>query len=138
MAEEALILPCLGRSDKDMTGISEQFVSCENSTGVVQSSKGVLEPVSKDLLSEPEIVCRLAMSALGSKSKVNWNKYTEHYDNIRNDIEQTIPGFENYNERIRKSGGFYLPHCNRENRFDTPAKKAMFNISNYKDPEVER
>jgi molybdopterin-dependent oxidoreductase alpha subunit len=136
--EEAIILPCLGRSDKDMTGISEQFVSCENSTGVVQSSKGVLEPVSKDLLSEPEIVCRLAMSALGSKSKVNWNKYTEHYDNIRNDIEQTIPGFENYNERIRKSGGFYLPHCNRENRFDTPAKKAMFNISNYKDPELKK
>jgi len=135
---KALILPCLGRSDKDMTGISEQFVSCENSTGVVQSSKGVLEPVSKDLLSEPEIVCRLAMSALGSKSKVNWNKYTEHYDNIRNDIEQTIPGFENYNERIRKSGGFYLPHCNRENRFDTPAKKAMFNISNYKDPELKK
>ena len=134
---KALILPCLGRSDKDMTGISEQFVSCENSTGVVQSSKGVLEPVSKDLLSEPEIVCRLAMSALGSKSKVNWNKYTEHYDNIRNDIEQTIPGFENYNERIRKSGGFYLPHCNRENRFDTISKKAMFSISNYKEPELK-
>jgi molybdopterin-dependent oxidoreductase alpha subunit len=134
---KALILPCLGRSDKDMTGISEQFVSCENSTGVVQSSKGVLEPVSKDLLSEPEIVCRLAMSALGSKSKVNWNKYTEHYDNIRNDIERTIPGFENYNERIRKSGGFYLPHCNRENRFDTISKKAMFSISNYKEPELK-
>lgn len=134
---KALILPCLGRSDKDMTGISEQFVSCENSTGVVQSSKGVLEPVSKDLLSEPEIVCRLAISALGSKSKVNWNKYTEHYDNIRNDIERTIPGFENYNERIRKSGGFYLPHCNRENRFDTISKKAMFSISNYKEPELK-
>lgn len=135
--EEAIILPCLGRSDKDFTGGSEQFVSCENSTGVVQSSKGVLDPVSKDLMSEPVIVCGLARATLGSKSKINWDKYSEHYNNIRNDIERTIPGFDNYNERIRKPGGFYLPHCNRENRFDTPSKKAMFNISNYKDPGLK-
>ena len=135
--EEAIILSCLGRSDIDMTGGSEQFVSCENSTGVVQSSKGVLEPVSKYLLSEPAIVCGLAGVTLGNKSKVNWENYTEHYDNIREDIERTIPGFENYNERIRKPGGFYLPHCNRENRFDTPSKKAVFSISDYKIPELK-
>lgn len=135
--EEAIILPCLGRSDKDMTGGTEQFVSTENSTGVVQLSKGILEPVSEDLLSEPAIICGLAKATLGKKSKVNWDKYEEHYDKIREDIEQTIPGFENYNERVRKPGGFYLPHCNRENKFNTPAKKAMFNISIYKDPELK-
>ena len=58
--EEALILPCLSRSDKDLLNGKEQFVSCENSTGIVQSSKGVLVPVSDKLLSEPVIVCNLA------------------------------------------------------------------------------
>lgn len=135
--KEALILPCLGRSDKDMTGGSMQFVSCENSTGVVQSSKGVLDPVSQELLSEPEIVCKLAKATLGSKSKIDWDKYLKHYDNIREDIERTIPGFDNYNERVRKPGGFYLPHCNRENKYNTPSAKAMFNIAEYKEPELK-
>ncbi|MEZ4688800.1 MAG: molybdopterin dinucleotide binding domain-containing protein, partial [Ignavibacteria bacterium] len=102
-----------------------------------QSSKGVLDPVSEDLLSEPAIVCGLAKATLGNKSMIGWDKYSEHYDNIRKDIERTIPGFENYNERIRKPGGFYLPHCNREKKFDTPSQKAMFNISNYKDPVLK-
>lgn len=135
--EEALILPCLGRSDKDFTGGEEQFVSCENSTGVVQSSKGVLDPVSDELMSEPAIVCELAKATLGTKSVVNWDKYSKHYDNIRDDIEKTISGFENYNERVRDHGGFYLPHCNREGRFDTAEAKAVFSISDYKNPELK-
>jgi molybdopterin-dependent oxidoreductase alpha subunit len=111
--EEALILPTLGRSDKDILNKEVQFVSCENSMGVVQSSKGNLKPVSKNLLSEPVIVCMLAKTVLNKKSKVNWDKYLQHYDAIRDDIERTIPGFENYNERVRQPGGFYLPNCNR-------------------------
>ena len=125
---EALILPCFGRSDKDMLNGEAQFVSCENSMGVVQESKGILKPISDDLLSEPVIVCRLAKATLPN-SKVNWDKYLRHYDHIRNDIEKTIPGFENYNERVRKPGGFYLPNCNREARFDTASSKAQFNIA---------
>ena len=127
--EEALILPCLGRSDKDVVNGEEQFVSCENSMGVIQSSKGVLKPVSDDLLSEPVIVCRLAKAVLGNKSKVNWDKYLQHYDHIRDDIEKTIPGFEKYNERVRVPGGFYLPNCNREGSFDTESGKACFNVA---------
>ncbi|MBS1575893.1 MAG: hypothetical protein JST09_11375, partial [Bacteroidetes bacterium] len=127
--EEALILPCLGRSDRDIINGEEQFVSCENSMGVVQSSKGVLKPVSNDLLSEPVIVCRLAKSVLGTKSKVNWDKYLRNYDFIRDDIERTVPGFEKYNERVRIPGGFYLPNCNRDGSFDTTSKKANFNIA---------
>jgi molybdopterin-dependent oxidoreductase alpha subunit len=80
---EALILPCLGRSDKDVLNGELQFVSCENSMGVVQASTGVLDPVSKDLLSEPVIVCRLAKETLGRRSKVNWDSYLRHYDAIR-------------------------------------------------------
>ncbi len=127
--KEAIILPCLGRSDEDIVNGQAQFVSCENSMSVVQSSKGVLKPVSKNLLSEPVIVCKLAKSVLGFRSKVNWDKYLEHYDNIRDDIERTIPGFEKYNERVRVGGGFYLPNCNRDGKFDTVSKKAHFNIA---------
>jgi molybdopterin-dependent oxidoreductase alpha subunit len=126
--EEALILPCLSRSDKDVINGVEQFVSCENSMSVVQSSKGVLKPVSSQLLSEPVIVCKLAKATLGNRSKINWDKYAQHYDAIREDIERAIQGFENYNERIRVPGGFYLPNCNREGNFDTPSTKAHFNV----------
>lgn len=129
--DEALILPCLSRSDKDVINGVEQFVSCENSTSVVQSSKGVLKSVSKELLSEPVIVCRLAKTTLANRSKINWNKYLQHYDAIREDIELTIPGFENYNKRVREPGGFYLPNCNREGKFETSSEKAQFNISTF-------
>lgn len=129
--EEALILPCLGRSDKDIVNGEEQFVSCENSMSVVQPSKGVLKPISDDLLSEPVVVCRLAKATLANKSKVNWDKYLSHYDHIREDIERTIPGFENYNGRIRRPGGFYLPNCNRDGNFDTATQKARFTVTQH-------
>ncbi|MBO9204748.1 MULTISPECIES: FdhF/YdeP family oxidoreductase [Niastella] len=125
---EALILPCLGRSDKDWMNGEEQIVSCENSMGVIQFSKGVLPPVSDQLLSEPVIVCRLAKATLGNHSPVNWDKYLQHYDRIREDIERTIPGFGDYNKRLRDPGGFYLPNCNRDGAFNTISKKAHFNI----------
>lgn len=135
--EEALILPCLGRTDKDIQESGEQFVSCENSMGVVQSSQGVLKPVSKDLLSEPAIVCRMAMATLGSRSKTSWAAYEKNYDLIRDAIEQTIPGFERYNERVRKGGGFYLPNCTREGWFNTPSKRAAFNIGTYQPLQLD-
>ena len=128
---EALILPCLGRSDKDVLNGQTQFISCENSMSVVQQSKGNLKPVSSTLLSEPVIVCMLAKATLANNSKINWDKYLQHYDHIRDDIERTIPGFEKYNERVRKPGGFYLPNCNREGNFDTETKKAQFNIATF-------
>ena len=129
--EEAIILPALGRSDIDRQGGEQQFVSCENSMGVIQSSKGVLEPVSKQLMSEPAIICGLAKATLGNRSQTNWDQYTRHYDAIRTDIERTIPGFENYNERVRIPGGFYLPNCNREGWFNTPTAKAAFNLADH-------
>ncbi|MGZ5219997.1 MAG: FdhF/YdeP family oxidoreductase [Chitinophagaceae bacterium] len=129
--EEALILPCLGRSDKDILNGAEQFVSCENSMSVVHSSKGVLKPISDNLLSEPAIVCHLAKATLKNRSKVNWDKYLSNYDHIRDDIERTIPGFENYNSRIRGPGGFYLPNCNRDGNFDTATQKAQFTVTKH-------
>jgi len=127
--EEAIILPCLGRSDMDMVNGENQFVSCENSMGVVQSSKGVLKPISEHLLSEPVIVCKLAKATLGTKTNTNWEGYALHYDHIRQEIERTIPGFQNYNLRVREPGGFYLPNCNREGNFDTTSQRAHFNLA---------
>ena len=134
--EEALILPCLGRSDKDIVNGEVQFVSCENSMSVVQSSKGMLKPVSDILLSEPVIVCMLAKATLGDRTKIIWDKYLEHYDFIREDIEHTIPGFEAYNKRVRMPGGFYLPNCNREGNFNTSSEKAKFNIAPLYAPQL--
>ena len=134
--KEALILPCFGRSDKDEINGELQLVSCENSMGVVQLSKGNLKPVSKELLSEPVIVCRLAKAVLGESSAVDWNKYEQHYDHIRTDIERTIPGFDNYNERVKKPGGFYLPNANRDGRFSTFTGKAAFSVSAIKQQQL--
>jgi molybdopterin-dependent oxidoreductase alpha subunit len=127
--QEALILPCLGRTDKDEIYGKQQFVSCENSMGVVQSSQGVLKPISDSLLSEPAIVCRMAQTTLFNKYQLRWKEYSEDYDLIRADIERTIPGFDGYNERVRQPGGFYLPNCNREGTFNTLSQKAHFNMA---------
>ncbi|MEP7262972.1 MAG: FdhF/YdeP family oxidoreductase [Bacteroidota bacterium] len=127
--EEALILPCYGRSDKDVTGGMQQFVTTENSMGVIQLSKGNLQPVSENMLSEPEIVCRMAVAVIGERSKVDWPLYIMNYDTIRDDIARTIPGFEFYNERVKKPGGFYLPNAARDGKFDTLTGKANFNIA---------
>jgi molybdopterin-dependent oxidoreductase alpha subunit len=129
--KEALILPCYSRSDKDIINGVEQIVSCENSMGVVQQSKGVLKPISNQFLSETQIVCRLARATFGNKTKVDWAKYESDYDQIRDAIEKIVPGFENYNKRVRQPGGFYLPNGPREGRFNTGknAEKAVFSIT---------
>ena len=136
--KEALILPCLGRSDKDEHNGLVHFVSCENSTGVVQMSKGILKPISDNLLSEPVIVCRLAKATLRKRSVINWDKYEKNYDHIRDDIEKVINGFEDYNEKVRMKGGFYLPNGTRTREFDTPNKKANFNATNLEVPVIAK
>ncbi|ASW73931.1 hypothetical protein IQ37_18330 [Chryseobacterium piperi] len=117
--KEALILPTYGRSDKDIVNGEIQIVTTENSMGVVQSSKGMLDAVSDHLINETQIVCRMAMATLGEKSVVNWQRYHDSYDAVRDDIEKCIPGFEDYNVRVREKGGFYLPNAARDGKFIT-------------------
>lgn len=124
--KQALILPSLGRNDLDEQDSGEQFVSTENSMGVVQMSKGILNPCSDELLSEPAIVAGVAQATLGNKSKVAWDELINNYDQIRDLIEKVIPGFERYNERVREPGGFYLPNPNRNREFSTADGKAHF------------
>ena len=130
--EEALILPCFGRTDKDIINGVNQFVTVENSMGVVHSSRGSLDPVSSQIYSEPKIVCLLAKATLGNKSKINWDIYLSDYKHIRDSIAATIPGFENFNERVKQKEGFYLPNCARENKYNTFSGKANFTVSSVK------
>jgi molybdopterin-dependent oxidoreductase alpha subunit len=127
--KEALILPCLGRSERDVQASGDQFVSVENSMGVVHQSRGDLKPASEHLLSEPMIVARLAKAVLGPLSTVDWDQLVTNYDHIRDAIESVIPGFENYNERVRIDGGFYLPNGARNGKFTTPDGKAHFTVN---------
>ncbi|WP_064196465.1 MULTISPECIES: FdhF/YdeP family oxidoreductase [Emticicia] len=126
--KSALILPTLGRTDLDMQAGVEQFVSVEDSMGVVHSSKGNLKPVSEHLLSEPAIVAGIAKATLKS-TNLDWDKLIANYDNIRDLIEQSIAGFDNYNIRVRNDGGFYLPNPPRERKFSTDTQKAKFTIN---------
>ena len=124
--ESALILPCLGRTERDEQAGGEQLVTTENSMGVVQTSRGRLRPASPHLLSEPQIVARLARATLGKGSPTRWEWLAEEYDRVRDLIERVIPGFEGYNQRVRAAGGFYLPNGPREGKFATASGKARF------------
>lgn len=126
---KALILPCLARTEKDMTGGKEQFVSTESTMLNVQMSKGVLEPASDELRSEVWIVGKMAQAVLKSRVTVDWEAMVNDYDLIREAISKVVPGCENYNQRVRQDGGFYLPNPPRERIFPTNSGKAKFMIS---------
>jgi molybdopterin-dependent oxidoreductase alpha subunit len=127
--KQALILPCLGRTDRDGRANGNQFVTVENSMGIVHTSRGNLEPPSDQLLSEPAIVARLAMATLGSRTKVNWLNLVEDYDRIRELIARVVPGCEDMNRRVRRKGGFYLPNAARAGDYKTKTGRANFVVS---------
>jgi len=95
----------------------------------VQSSRGIFEPASDHLRSEPWIVAWLAKATLGGRTTVDWDAMAASYDNIRHAISRVVPGCENYNERIRKDGGFYMPNPPLEGIFKTPSGRAVFKAS---------
>ncbi len=133
----ALILPTLGRTEKDIQEEGQQVVTVENSTGVVHQSKGNKDPVSKDLLSEPKIVAEIGARLMDDNLSIDWKKVVNDYDHIRRYIEMVIPGFEDYNNRIKEPGGFYLPNGAREGRFNTPNRKANFTINSLPDYQLK-
>jgi molybdopterin-dependent oxidoreductase alpha subunit len=133
--KEAIILPCLGRTEIDKQQSKEQFVTCENSMGVVHQSRGVLKPVSKALKSEVAIVCELAQKLLPYNPKMRWDLWKDNYDLIRDEIEAVIPGFDEYNKRVREKGGFYLPNGPRKGEFHGPNGRAKITLNPLPDPE---
>ena len=124
--KEALIFPCLGRSEKDYQKSGVQTQSVENSMGVVSSTKGILEPCSNHLLSEVAVVCGIANATLKERSKINWLAYKDDYALVRDDIQDVVEGFQDYNKRLKQPSGFYLPNGARERQFKTKTGKANF------------
>ncbi|CAN5263276.1 FdhF/YdeP family oxidoreductase [soil metagenome] len=112
----ALILPCLGRTEQDVQSSGEQFITTENSMGIVQMSRGSLDPASKHLLSETAIIARLAKATLKTTS-VPWADFEGNYDLIRDAISRVVPGFDDFNIRVRFPGGFALPNLPRRGEF---------------------
>ncbi len=134
--EIALILPCLGRSELDVQETGEQFVTVEDSMGIINPSRGHAQPASEYLKSEPAIIGRLAEATLGSRSTVDWKGLVANYDRVRDHIEHVIAGFEDFNSRIRRDV-FYLPNDARDKReFHTRVGKAVFIVSELTKPTV--
>ncbi len=129
--KRAIILPCLGRTELDLQKGKDQFVTVEDSMSVVHMSHGNLKPASEELRSEPAIVAGLALATFRQqpekKDKVDWAGLIADYDRIRTHIENVIPGFRKYNERVREPGGFYLPHPVRDSLvFHTKTERGRF------------
>lgn len=126
----SLILPTLGRTDTDdKHPKGKQFLSVEDSMSVIHKTQGRLEPVSEHLLSEPVIVARMAQATFGDDHSVDWRAMAEDYDVIRDHISRVIPGFEDFNARVRTKNGFVLPNPPRDSRtFATDIGKGRFSV----------
>ncbi len=122
---DALILPCLGRTEIDLQASGPQAVTVEDSMSMVHLSSGMNPPASEQLLSEPAIVARLAAATL-PQSTIPWCSLIEDYDRIRDRIANVIPGFEQFNAQVRHPGGFHLHHPARDRVFPTALGKAQF------------
>ncbi|MFE3603144.1 FdhF/YdeP family oxidoreductase [Streptomyces sp. NPDC059096] len=133
----ALILPTLGRTDKDIQAGGRQIVTVEDSMGMVHASRGNLPPAGPHLLSEPAIVARLARATLGPASLTPWEEFEKDYATIRDRIARVVPGFEDFNARVARPGGFALPHAPRdERRFPTATGKANFTAAPVEYPKL--
>ena len=123
---EAVILPCLGRTEIDIQATGPQSITVEDSMSMVHASAGRNMPASEHLLSEPAIVAGVARATLGARSVIDWEAFVADYDRIRDAIEDVFPIFQGYNARIRLPGGFHLPSTARERIWTTSSGKANF------------
>lgn len=132
----ALILPVLGRTEFDIQEDGEQFVTVENSMGVVHRSKGGMKPVSTNLVSEPYLVAQLGHRLC--PDVLPWTDFIKDYDIIRDLMEQSLNGFDDYNRRVRQTNGFLLPNPPRDScEFNTPSGKASFSIHSLPDVNIQ-
>jgi molybdopterin-dependent oxidoreductase alpha subunit len=133
----ALVLPTLGRTERDTQAGGDQFVTVEDSMGKVHASRGRLAPAATDLLSEPAIVCRLARRVLGAHSATPWEEFERDYGRVRDRIARVVPGFEDFNARVARPSGFTLPHAPRdERRFPTATGRANFTAAPLEFPHL--
>tara|TARA_B100000941_G_scaffold289634_1_gene269438 strand:- start:2286 stop:4574 length:2289 start_codon:yes stop_codon:yes gene_type:complete len=136
-SDEMIILPCLGRTELDIQQSGKQFVTVENSMGVVHTSRGTLKPASSALKSEPWIIAQLAAMTL-DKPTIDFRSLVEDYDAIRALIAKSIAGFENYNIRVRQENGFKLPNPPKDaQEFDTNDGLASFSVNALPDVSLQ-
>lgn len=124
----SVILPCLGRTERDVQPSGPQFTTVEDTLGVVSSSRGVLTPVSEHVKSEVAIIAGIAAAAVSGKNNVAWMDLLD-YDQIRDHASRVVAGFENFNERARRPDGFYAPVAAKQRHFATATGKANFTVN---------
>lgn len=129
LGKTSLLLPCLGRTERDVQSGGPQFTTMENTVSVVSSSEGIFEPVSPMLKSEVAIIAGLAKATLGTRVAADWDGLAGNYDGIRDHIERVVPGFEQFNDRVRKAGGFSLPIPAKDRVFNTASGRAEFSVT---------
>ncbi|MBT2410626.1 FdhF/YdeP family oxidoreductase [Streptomyces sp. ISL-12] len=134
--QTALILPTLGRTERDVQATGEQFVTVEDSMSEVHASRGRLEPASRLLLSEVAILCRLARHTLDGRTQIPWDRFEADYGTIRDRISRVVPGLHDYNRRVARPGGIRLPNPVNEGVFGTASGKAQFTPNDWRMPEV--
>jgi len=128
LAKENILLPCLGRTDRDIQATGPQSVTVEDTMSMVHASQGRLPPPSDEVRSEPWIVAQMARATLGTRYDIPWADYSGDYDLIRDAIEAVLPAFADYNARIREPGGFRLPLPSAERIWKTKSGKAEFKV----------
>jgi anaerobic selenocysteine-containing dehydrogenase len=126
--ERALILPCLGRSEEDIQATGKQFLTVEDSMGIINPSHGFLPPASPHLMSDVASLANLAHATLGSRTSTNWLGFAADYNLIRDAISHVIPGFENFNTRLASEKFFYLPNAAKQRIFKTKSGKAKMSV----------
>jgi len=128
IGQDALILPCLGRTDIDQQDTGEQFITVEDTFSMVHASQGSVAPLAKTMYSETAIVADIAQATLETNT-INWQLLKGNYDLIRDLIEQSIPGFSNFNEQVDQPGGFYLGNSAAELQWKNKQEKALFSAN---------
>jgi molybdopterin-dependent oxidoreductase alpha subunit len=126
--DRALILPCLGRSEEDTQATGKQWLTVEDSMGIINPSQGFLPPASSELMSDVAIIANLAHATLGSRTTIKWLDFAGDYSLIRDGISRVIPGFENFNARIASEKFFYLPNAAKKRIFKTSSGKAKLTV----------
>jgi molybdopterin-dependent oxidoreductase alpha subunit len=126
--KRALILPCLGRSEEDIQATGKQFLTVEDSMGIINPSQGFLRPASPELMSDVAIIANLAHATLGSRTTTNWLAFAADYNLIRDSISRVIPGFQNFNARLAAEKFFYLPNAAKHRIFKTSSGKAKLTV----------
>jgi molybdopterin-dependent oxidoreductase alpha subunit len=127
VAKQSFILPCLGRTEIDIQATGRQSVTVEDSMSMVHASRGGLKPASEHLKSEPAIIAEIALATLPN-TRVKWAELVSDYGKIRDCIEAIFPEFADFNNRIKKPGGFRLYVAASERDWWTPTKRANFII----------